>query len=193
MPYLIEARLGDVTLSATIETPKEAFAKAIEWQVVERFSGVTKPWQQYLLNDEFASVMAHLEIETTIGRKNGEPADGWPSSACSALSSGRLARAGRMIAGAATLMAAPAASAAAVPPKEAASRRIHGRVCGWRAMHAISLAHVKKPFMFWVGAEAEVRASLRPAIFVNWNYEEVHFCKQEPRRPSQKEGRLLSR
>jgi hypothetical protein len=43
MPYLTEARLGDVTLSATIEPPEEAFAKAIEWQVVERFSGVTKP------------------------------------------------------------------------------------------------------------------------------------------------------
>lgn len=36
MPFLIQGRLGDVTLTAAIETPKEAFAKAIEWRVAER-------------------------------------------------------------------------------------------------------------------------------------------------------------
>ena len=42
MPYLVEGRLGDVALSANVETPKEAFAKAVEWQVVDRFSNVPR-------------------------------------------------------------------------------------------------------------------------------------------------------
>lgn len=73
MPYLIEGRLDDFTLSATTETPKEAFAKAIEWQVAERFSYVTISHGSNTYSiDEFASVMAFLEIETTVGRKNND-------------------------------------------------------------------------------------------------------------------------
>jgi hypothetical protein len=64
MTYLVEGRLGDVALSANIETPKEAFAKAIEWQVVERFSNVTISHGNNTYSiDEFASVMARLEIQ----------------------------------------------------------------------------------------------------------------------------------
>lgn len=33
MPFLVQGRLDDITLTATTETPKEAFAKAIEWKV----------------------------------------------------------------------------------------------------------------------------------------------------------------
>jgi hypothetical protein len=63
MPFLIQGRLGDVTLTATIETPKEAYAKAIEWQVAERFADVTISHGNNTYSvDEFASVMARLEI-----------------------------------------------------------------------------------------------------------------------------------
>ena len=73
MPYLVEGRLGDVTLSATVETPKDAFAKAIEWQLVERFSNVTISHGSNTYSiDEFASVMALLEIEATVGRKKDD-------------------------------------------------------------------------------------------------------------------------
>ena len=76
MPFLVQGRLGDVTLTATIESPKEAFAKAIEWQVAEGFADVTISHDNNTHSiDEFASVMARLEIETTLGRKNDEPAD----------------------------------------------------------------------------------------------------------------------
>ena len=76
MPFLVQGRLGDVTLTATIESPKEAFAKAIEWQVAEGFADVTISHDKNTYSiDEFASVMARLEIETTLGRKNDEPAD----------------------------------------------------------------------------------------------------------------------
>ena len=74
MPFLIQGRLGDVTLTATSETPKHAFAKAIEWRVAERFADVTisRGNNTYSI-DEFASVMARLEIENT--RKNDPLAD----------------------------------------------------------------------------------------------------------------------
>lgn len=51
MPFLVQGRLGDVTLTATIETPKEAFAKATEWQLAEGFADVTiSHVEQHLLN-----------------------------------------------------------------------------------------------------------------------------------------------
>jgi hypothetical protein len=74
MPYLIQGRLDDVTLTAPTETSTEAFAKAIEWQLAERFANVTISHgnnNTYSI-DEFASVMAHAEIEATIGRKNND-------------------------------------------------------------------------------------------------------------------------
>ena len=74
MPFLVQGRLDDVTLTATTATPKEAFAKAIEWQVAERFADVTISHGNNTYSiDEFASVMARLEIEITLGRKNDKP------------------------------------------------------------------------------------------------------------------------
>lgn len=76
MPFLVQGRLGDVTLTATTETSKQAFAKAIEWKVAERFADVTiSHGSNTYSTDEFASVMARLEIQTTVGRNKDDPDD----------------------------------------------------------------------------------------------------------------------
>jgi hypothetical protein len=66
MSFLVEGFLDDHSLSATIATAREAFAKAIEWHDTGRFRNVT-------INDDsksysivaFALAMAHLEIAKT--------------------------------------------------------------------------------------------------------------------------------
>jgi hypothetical protein len=69
MPFLVQGRLDDITLTATTETPKDAFAKAIEWKVAERFADISISHGNYTYSiDQFASVMARLEIEKTVGR-----------------------------------------------------------------------------------------------------------------------------
>lgn len=63
MSFVVQARLDDLTLSACTATAKEAFEKAIEWRTRERFDDVTISHgaDTYSI-DEFASVMARLEI-----------------------------------------------------------------------------------------------------------------------------------
>jgi hypothetical protein len=66
MPYSVQAYCDDIVLTATADTAKEAFAKAVEWHVVERFTDVT-------ISDgintssiaEFSTRMALLEIANT--------------------------------------------------------------------------------------------------------------------------------
>ena len=41
MPFLVQACLDDHTLAVTTATAKEAFAKAVEWQVTGRFDHVS--------------------------------------------------------------------------------------------------------------------------------------------------------
>ncbi|XIA64321.1 hypothetical protein ACFIOY_36450 [Bradyrhizobium sp. TZ2] len=41
MPFLVQAAIHDHTLAVTTETAKEAFAKAVEWHVVEKFVDVS--------------------------------------------------------------------------------------------------------------------------------------------------------
>ena len=67
MPFLVQGSLDDHTLAVTADTAKEAFAKAIEWHVVEKFSGVSiyDGARTYSI-DEFASVMALHEIANTV-------------------------------------------------------------------------------------------------------------------------------
>ena|SRR6266480_641962 len=68
MPFLVQATADDHTLAVTTETATEAFEKAIEWQVVERFTNIS-------INDgtksytvaEFSSVMALKQIANTVG------------------------------------------------------------------------------------------------------------------------------
>ena len=67
MPFLVQADVDDHTVAVTTETAKEAYAKAVEWHVVERFTNVS-------INDgarsysivEFSSKMALLEIANTV-------------------------------------------------------------------------------------------------------------------------------
>ena len=67
IPFLVQAYVDDHTLSATAETAKVAFAKAIEWHVVERLAGVSisDGTRSYSIV-EFSSVMALIEIASTI-------------------------------------------------------------------------------------------------------------------------------
>ena len=69
MPHAISVQgsLDDHTLAVTAYTAKEAFAKAIEWHVVEKFSGVSiYDGDRIYSIDEFASVMSLREIAKTV-------------------------------------------------------------------------------------------------------------------------------
>ena len=67
MPFSVKAYYDDHPLMVTVETAKEAFAKAIEWHVVERFINVSisDGIESYSI-DRFASVMALQEIANTV-------------------------------------------------------------------------------------------------------------------------------
>lgn len=68
MSFVVKAHIDDVMLAANAETAKEAFAKAIEWHIAQRFADV-------LISDgirsftiaEFALEMASLDIAKTAG------------------------------------------------------------------------------------------------------------------------------
>lgn len=63
----VQAYLDDHRLSATTETAKEAFAKAVEWHVAERLSNVTiSDGNKSYTVSEFASVMALQQIADTV-------------------------------------------------------------------------------------------------------------------------------
>ena len=66
MSFLVEGFLDDHSLSATIATAREAFAKAIEWHDTGRFRNVTidDDLKSYSIV-AFALAMAHLEIAKT--------------------------------------------------------------------------------------------------------------------------------
>jgi hypothetical protein len=67
MKFLVKAFYDDHVLTVTTATAKEAFAKAIEWQIVERFSNVSisDGIKNYEIA-EFASEMALTEIAVTV-------------------------------------------------------------------------------------------------------------------------------
>jgi len=67
MAFVIQAHIEDHTLSATTETAKEAFGKAVEWQVVHKLTCVTVSdgIRSFSITD-FASAMAFLEIANTV-------------------------------------------------------------------------------------------------------------------------------
>jgi hypothetical protein len=67
MPFLVQVITDDHTLVVTFETAKEAFAKAVEWQVVRRFTdfSINDGAKSYSI-DEFSSVMALLDIANTV-------------------------------------------------------------------------------------------------------------------------------
>jgi hypothetical protein len=63
MPFSVKAYYADHPLTVTTKTAKEAFAKAVEWHVVERFTNVSisNGRKRYSIA-EFSSVMALIEI-----------------------------------------------------------------------------------------------------------------------------------
>ena len=67
MPFLVQANIDDRTQAVATETAKEAFAKAVEWHVVQRSINVTisDGTKSYTIA-EFSSAMALLEIANTV-------------------------------------------------------------------------------------------------------------------------------
>ena len=67
MPFLLQANSNDHVLTATFETAKEAFAKAVEWHVVGRFTNINidDGTKSYSI-DEFSSMMALGEIANSV-------------------------------------------------------------------------------------------------------------------------------
>ena len=61
MTFSVNVRVDDHTVTATTETAREAFAKAVEWQVVERFTdiSISDGIKSYSIT-EFAAVLASL-------------------------------------------------------------------------------------------------------------------------------------
>ena len=67
MPFLVQATIDDHTLAVTTETAKEAFAKAVEWHVVERLNDISiSDGIKSFTIAEFASAMALAEIANTV-------------------------------------------------------------------------------------------------------------------------------
>lgn len=67
MPFVVKAFYDDHTLTLTTETAKEAFAKAVEWHVVESFTNVSiSDGVKDFTIAEFSSVMALQEIASTV-------------------------------------------------------------------------------------------------------------------------------
>jgi hypothetical protein len=94
MPYLVQGRIDDHTLAVTADTAKQAFAKAIEWHVAERFSDVSiyDGAKRYSIV-EFASVMSLREIANAIEDaapkwKENDVSDYWLTRAGRALTQG---------------------------------------------------------------------------------------------------------
>ena len=66
MPYLVQGNIDDHTLAVTAETAKEAFAKAVEWQVVQLSDiSISDGTKRYTVT-EFASFMALKEVAHTV-------------------------------------------------------------------------------------------------------------------------------
>jgi hypothetical protein len=67
MPFSVKPYCDDQELAVTAKTAKEAFAKAIEWQVVDGFANVSisDGIKSYSI-DDFASAMALQEIANTV-------------------------------------------------------------------------------------------------------------------------------
>ena len=67
MPFSVKGYFADRPLMVTKETARRAFAKAVEWHVVERFTNVSisDGIKDYTIA-EFASLMALTEIDQTM-------------------------------------------------------------------------------------------------------------------------------
>ena len=67
MPFLVQASSDGQTLAVMTATAKEAFAKAVEWQIVGRCTQVTiSDSTNTYSTDSFALAMALLDIAKTV-------------------------------------------------------------------------------------------------------------------------------
>ncbi|KRR04425.1 hypothetical protein CQ12_38780 [Bradyrhizobium jicamae] len=67
MPFLVKARRDDQFFTATLATAKEAFERAVEWQVVGRVTDISiNDGDKTFSISEFSLVMALAEIENTV-------------------------------------------------------------------------------------------------------------------------------
>lgn len=66
MPFLLQANIDDHILSASFETAKEVFAKAVEWHVVGRLTDISidDGTKSYSI-DEFSLLMALRGVADT--------------------------------------------------------------------------------------------------------------------------------
>ena len=76
MPFLVQGCIDDHTLAVTTATAQEAFAKAIEWHVAERFTNVSiyDGTKVYSI-DAFSVAMALLEIAKTVNAPTAQEAE----------------------------------------------------------------------------------------------------------------------
>jgi hypothetical protein len=66
MPFQVQGNIDDHALAVTCETAKEAFAKAVEWQVVQFADvSISDGTKSYTVT-EFASFMALKEVADTV-------------------------------------------------------------------------------------------------------------------------------
>ena len=66
LPFLVQANVDDHALAVTTETAKEAFAKAVEWQVGQFADvSISDGTKSYTVT-EFASFMALKEVADTV-------------------------------------------------------------------------------------------------------------------------------
>lgn len=70
MPFMVRGFCNNNPLTLTSGTAKEAFAKAVEWHLVECFTNVSisDGIQDYTIS-EFALLMALQEIDYTMNRE----------------------------------------------------------------------------------------------------------------------------
>ena len=77
LTVVVQGCLDKRTLAVTTATAKEAFAKAVEWSIAERVTDVSiyDGSRSYSI-EEFASVMAFLEIAKTVNAPAEQQAEG---------------------------------------------------------------------------------------------------------------------
>ena len=66
MPFQVQGNIDDHALAVTCETAKEAFAKAVEWQVVQLADVSISDGTKSFTSTEFASFMAFKGIAETV-------------------------------------------------------------------------------------------------------------------------------
>ena len=80
MPFQVQGNIDDHALAVTCETAKEAFAKAVEWQVVQFADVSISDGVKRSTVTEFAALMALKEVADTIEASAGPKRKATPES-----------------------------------------------------------------------------------------------------------------